>query len=162
MLLPSIYIPNSCGFQCLQILDLSGLQATSFRIGQISGGLPNGAWAVSDWVPILVKSSIHMNAIPSHFSGPIHPPSQTQKIVPNNMPNRCLEYNIPQNRKQQYFQNLMFEYIFLGTYLYQFQYSILQSTYSLKNIYFVVSQSARGLTFRNQKNYSMGAWTWMI
>ena len=65
MLLLSIYIPSSCGFQCLQILDLSGLQATSFRIGQISGGLPNGAWAVSDWVPILVKSSIHMNAIPS-------------------------------------------------------------------------------------------------
>jgi thioester reductase-like protein len=46
-------------------LELSGLQATSFRIGQISGGLSNGAWATSDWVPILVKSAINMNALPA-------------------------------------------------------------------------------------------------
>ncbi|KAF8054252.1 putative aminoadipate reductase [Lyophyllum atratum] len=42
----------------------SGLQATSFRIGQISGGLPNGAWATSDWLPILVKSSLALGALP--------------------------------------------------------------------------------------------------
>ncbi|KAF8192961.1 putative aminoadipate reductase [Pholiota molesta] len=48
-----------------RILAQSGLKATSFRIGQISGGQPNGAWATSDWVPILVKSSIFMNALPS-------------------------------------------------------------------------------------------------
>lgn len=48
-----------------QILELSGLKATSFRIGQISGGLSNGAWATSDWVPILVKSAINMNALPT-------------------------------------------------------------------------------------------------
>jgi len=48
-----------------RILAQSGLQATSLRIGQVSGGLPNGAWATSDWVPILVKSSIELGALPS-------------------------------------------------------------------------------------------------
>ncbi|KAH9475908.1 putative NRPS-like protein biosynthetic cluster [Psilocybe cubensis] len=48
-----------------RILARSGLQATSFRIGQITGGTPNGAWAVTDWVPILVKSSIALGALPS-------------------------------------------------------------------------------------------------
>jgi hypothetical protein len=51
--------------QMLQILAKSGIQATSFRIGQLSGGLPNGAWATSDWVPILVKSSLELGALPS-------------------------------------------------------------------------------------------------
>ncbi|KDR79161.1 hypothetical protein GALMADRAFT_277673 [Galerina marginata CBS 339.88] len=48
-----------------RILSQSGIQATSFRIGQISGGQPNGAWAITDWVPILVKSSIVLKALPS-------------------------------------------------------------------------------------------------
>ncbi|KAF8954562.1 hypothetical protein BDZ97DRAFT_1975945 [Flammula alnicola] len=48
-----------------EILAQSGLQATSLRIGQISGGHPNGAWATSDWVPILVKSSLRLNALPT-------------------------------------------------------------------------------------------------
>jgi thioester reductase-like protein len=48
-----------------QILAQSGLQATSLRIGQVSGGFPNGAWATSDWVPILVKSSIALGALPN-------------------------------------------------------------------------------------------------
>ncbi|KDR77645.1 hypothetical protein GALMADRAFT_1326492 [Galerina marginata CBS 339.88] len=48
-----------------RILSISGIQATSFRIGQISGGQPNGAWAITDWVPILVKSSIALNAFPA-------------------------------------------------------------------------------------------------
>ncbi|KAF7980198.1 hypothetical protein HWV62_39287 [Athelia sp. TMB] len=47
-----------------RILDKSGLQASSFRIGQISGGLPNGAWATSDWVPSFVKSSLTLGALP--------------------------------------------------------------------------------------------------
>ncbi|KAF9000302.1 hypothetical protein BDQ17DRAFT_1427302 [Cyathus striatus] len=46
------------------ILANSGLHATSIRIGQISGGLPNGAWATSDWVPILIKSSLALGALP--------------------------------------------------------------------------------------------------
>ncbi|KAG5652630.1 putative secondary metabolism biosynthetic enzyme [Sphagnurus paluster] len=41
-----------------RVLAKSGLHTTSLRIGQISGGQPKGAWATSDWVPILVKSSV--------------------------------------------------------------------------------------------------------
>ncbi|KAG6818478.1 hypothetical protein H0H93_004670, partial [Arthromyces matolae] len=48
-----------------RLLAKSGLQATSLRVGQVSGGLPNGAWATSDWVPILVKSSLTLGALPS-------------------------------------------------------------------------------------------------
>ncbi|KAJ3517669.1 hypothetical protein NLJ89_g348 [Agrocybe chaxingu] len=47
-----------------RVLASSGLNATSLRIGQISGGLPNGAWATTDWVPILVKSSLALGALP--------------------------------------------------------------------------------------------------
>ncbi|CAA7263092.1 unnamed protein product [Cyclocybe aegerita] len=47
-----------------RILASSGLNATSLRIGQISGGLPNGAWATTDWVPILVKSSVALGVLP--------------------------------------------------------------------------------------------------
>lgn len=50
--------------ESFQILAQSGLQSTSFRIGQISGGHPNGAWATTDWVPILIKSSLNLNALP--------------------------------------------------------------------------------------------------
>ncbi|KIM43694.1 hypothetical protein M413DRAFT_443603 [Hebeloma cylindrosporum] len=48
-----------------RILAQSGLRATSFRIGQISGGRPNGAWATTDWVPILIKSSLNLNVLPA-------------------------------------------------------------------------------------------------
>ncbi|KZP33045.1 acetyl-CoA synthetase-like protein [Athelia psychrophila] len=47
-----------------RILAKSGLQATSFRIGQMTGGLPNGAWSTTDWVPSLVKSSLALGALP--------------------------------------------------------------------------------------------------
>ena len=47
-----------------QILDKSGLHATSFRIGQITGGAPSGAWATSDWVPSFIKSSLALGAFP--------------------------------------------------------------------------------------------------
>ncbi|KAG6877719.1 hypothetical protein C0993_004656 [Termitomyces sp. T159_Od127] len=50
---------------CSQILAKSGTQVTSLRIGQICGGLPDGAWATSDWLPILVKSSVALGALPS-------------------------------------------------------------------------------------------------
>ncbi|KAG6853021.1 putative NRPS-like protein biosynthetic cluster [Blastosporella zonata] len=46
------------------ILAKSGLHATSIRIGQISGGQPKGAWAITDWVPILVKSSVTIGLLP--------------------------------------------------------------------------------------------------
>ncbi|KZP33087.1 hypothetical protein FIBSPDRAFT_943508 [Athelia psychrophila] len=47
-----------------RILHKSGLQASSFRIGQFSGGIPNRAWATSDWVPSMVKSSLALGALP--------------------------------------------------------------------------------------------------
>ncbi|KAF5362791.1 hypothetical protein D9757_011015 [Collybiopsis confluens] len=47
-----------------RVLAQSGLQATSFRIGQVAGGEPNGAWANTDWLPILVKSSLALNKLP--------------------------------------------------------------------------------------------------
>ena len=64
-----------------QILAQSGLQFTSFRIGQVSGGLPNGAWAITDWVPIFVKSSLELGALPSAIGLlswlPMHAVAQT-------------------------------------------------------------------------------------
>ncbi|KAF8190188.1 acetyl-CoA synthetase-like protein [Pholiota molesta] len=50
-----------------RILSQSGINATSFRIGQIAGGKPNGAWAVTDWVAILVKSSVVLGALPGQI-----------------------------------------------------------------------------------------------
>ncbi|KAJ3877582.1 putative aminoadipate reductase [Lentinula edodes] len=47
-----------------RILVQSGLQVTSFRIGQICGGEPNGAWAMTDWLPILIKSGLTLNKLP--------------------------------------------------------------------------------------------------
>ncbi|CAA7263094.1 unnamed protein product [Cyclocybe aegerita] len=47
-----------------KMLERSGLQATSIRLGQVSGGLPNGAWACTEWLPILVKSSVELGALP--------------------------------------------------------------------------------------------------
>ncbi|KAH7929522.1 putative aminoadipate reductase [Leucogyrophana mollusca] len=46
-----------------RLVAKSGLQATSFRIGQIAGG-PNGAWASTDWLPIIVKSSLTLGVFP--------------------------------------------------------------------------------------------------
>lgn len=47
-----------------RVLAASGLQGASFRIGQISSALPNGAWSITDWVPIFVKSSLAVGALP--------------------------------------------------------------------------------------------------
>ncbi|KAF9044199.1 putative aminoadipate reductase [Panaeolus papilionaceus] len=47
------------------ILHRSGIEATTIRIGQISGGQPTGVWATTDWVPILIKSSIALGMLPS-------------------------------------------------------------------------------------------------
>lgn len=51
-----------------QLLVESGLQGTSFRIGRLSGGLPNSAWSTTGWVPSLVKSSLKLG-IPSDARG---------------------------------------------------------------------------------------------
>ncbi|KAG1835183.1 putative aminoadipate reductase [Suillus variegatus] len=47
-----------------RILVNSELPATSFRIGQVSGGPPRGAWSTTNWVPIFIKSSISLGALP--------------------------------------------------------------------------------------------------
>ncbi|KAH8102928.1 hypothetical protein BXZ70DRAFT_927267 [Cristinia sonorae] len=41
-----------------------GLETTSVRIGQISGSTITGAWNSTDWVPIMIQSSISMGALP--------------------------------------------------------------------------------------------------
>ncbi|KAJ7360799.1 putative aminoadipate reductase [Mycena albidolilacea] len=48
-----------------RILAASGLEATSFRIGQVTGSSINGAWSTTDWVPAIVKSSIALGNFPS-------------------------------------------------------------------------------------------------
>ncbi|KAF5318761.1 hypothetical protein D9619_011064 [Psilocybe cf. subviscida] len=52
-------------YVCERILSVCGLRATSLRIGQITGGMPSGAWATTDWVPIMVKSGISLGVLPS-------------------------------------------------------------------------------------------------
>ena len=41
-----------------------GVQCTALRIGQICGSQDTGAWAPTEWVPILVKSSIALESLP--------------------------------------------------------------------------------------------------
>ncbi|KAF9223056.1 putative nonribosomal peptide synthetase [Gyrodon lividus] len=53
-------------YVCERIIVQSGLHATSLRIGQIAGG-HNGSWATTDWVPIIVKSSIALGALPDAY-----------------------------------------------------------------------------------------------
>ncbi|KAG6374188.1 hypothetical protein JVT61DRAFT_4841 [Boletus reticuloceps] len=48
----------------IHILTSSKLPATSFRIGQVTGGAPRGAWSTTDWVPIIVKSSVSLARFP--------------------------------------------------------------------------------------------------
>ncbi|KAF7293886.1 Acetyl-CoA synthetase-like protein [Mycena chlorophos] len=52
-------------FVIWQIIAASGLRATSFRIGQVSGSSSNGSWATTDWVPAIVKSSLALGSFPS-------------------------------------------------------------------------------------------------
>ncbi|KAI6042371.1 putative aminoadipate reductase [Pisolithus marmoratus] len=47
-----------------RMLKMSGLPATTFRIGQITGGAPLGAWSITEWVPITVKSSVTLGGLP--------------------------------------------------------------------------------------------------
>ncbi|KAF9058549.1 putative aminoadipate reductase [Rhodocollybia butyracea] len=46
-----------------RILEKSKLNVSSFRIGQITGG-QNGAWALSDWLPMIIKSSLALGILP--------------------------------------------------------------------------------------------------
>jgi hypothetical protein len=42
----------------------NGLQACSLRVGQISGRRVNGAWAMNEWVPLMIKSSVALGCLP--------------------------------------------------------------------------------------------------
>lgn len=42
----------------------AGIPCTTLRIGQICGSKDTGAWDTSEWVPILLKSSIALKALP--------------------------------------------------------------------------------------------------
>ncbi|KAF9059347.1 putative nonribosomal peptide synthetase [Rhodocollybia butyracea] len=50
-----------------RILRNSGLHVSVLRIGQISGGKPNGAWAMSDWFPMMIKSSLKLRVLPDAY-----------------------------------------------------------------------------------------------
>ncbi|KAK7033979.1 hypothetical protein VNI00_012606 [Paramarasmius palmivorus] len=52
-------------YVCERILKNAGVDGTSFRIGQISGCSISPAWSLTDWVPIIVKSSISMGMVPN-------------------------------------------------------------------------------------------------
>jgi thioester reductase-like protein len=41
-----------------------GLKTCSLRVGQISGGHANGAWAMNEWIPIMIKSSVTLGCLP--------------------------------------------------------------------------------------------------
>ncbi|KAJ7496400.1 putative aminoadipate reductase [Mycena latifolia] len=47
-----------------QIVAKSGLRASIIRIGQVCGAPSRGAWATSDWFPILIKTSLNLGYFP--------------------------------------------------------------------------------------------------
>ncbi|KAG6837576.1 hypothetical protein H0H93_006990 [Arthromyces matolae] len=64
---PSVAVGGAYGaskYVAERILAKSGLQMTTFRIGQICGGAPDGVWDTTEWVPILLKSSIALKFLP--------------------------------------------------------------------------------------------------
>ncbi|KAI4521212.1 acetyl-CoA synthetase-like protein [Schizophyllum commune Loenen D] len=48
-----------------RVLAAGGVPFTSVRVGQITGDAPRGAWATTDWFPILVKTSLALGVLPS-------------------------------------------------------------------------------------------------
>lgn len=41
-----------------------GVPCTSLRVGQVCGANSSGAWATTEWVPIMLKSSVTLKALP--------------------------------------------------------------------------------------------------
>ncbi|KAJ7321689.1 hypothetical protein DFH08DRAFT_1033697, partial [Mycena albidolilacea] len=66
-----------------RILAASGLDATSFKIGQICGSTNNGGLSTTDWVPAIVKSSIALGNFPSDPSGVVSwlPPEAVSRVI---------------------------------------------------------------------------------
>ncbi|KAF7798250.1 hypothetical protein EIP86_009467 [Pleurotus ostreatoroseus] len=50
--------------QMLRKAHVNGFDVASLRVGQVCGSEASGAWNVTDWVPILVKSSLTMGNFP--------------------------------------------------------------------------------------------------
>ena len=48
----------------LRKAHVNGFDVASLRVGQVCGSEASGAWNVTDWVPILVKSSLTMGNFP--------------------------------------------------------------------------------------------------
>ena len=57
-------ILNPPWFQIFAKAREQGLDGICLRVGQLCGPQDTGAWNVTDWVPILVKSSIALGAYP--------------------------------------------------------------------------------------------------
>ena len=47
-----------------RVLAAGGVPFASVRVGQITGDAPRGAWATTDWFPILVKTSLALGVLP--------------------------------------------------------------------------------------------------
>ena len=41
------------------------METTALRTGQLCGPKATGAWNTTDWVPMMVKSSVAIGALPS-------------------------------------------------------------------------------------------------
>ena len=50
--------------QLFSKLYSNGLEATSLRVGQVCGSGKSGAWNVTDWVPVLLKTSLSLGYLP--------------------------------------------------------------------------------------------------
>ncbi|KZT58729.1 acetyl-CoA synthetase-like protein [Calocera cornea HHB12733] len=48
-----------------------GVDVTIWRIGQLAGSRLNGAWSTTDWVPIVIKSSEALGALPDISEGDV-------------------------------------------------------------------------------------------
>jgi thioester reductase-like protein len=58
--------------QILEAARERGLETSALRLGQIDGANGNGAWSTSDWVPMMIKSSIPLEALPESKGVRIH------------------------------------------------------------------------------------------
>ena len=52
------------------------MRTISLRVGQVAGSATTGAWNTTDWVPILVKSSVGMGMLPSLTGVRFHPENE--------------------------------------------------------------------------------------
>lgn len=46
------------------VAQKTGLKTINIRVGQLSGTGTNGFWSTTDWVPIIVASSLGLGVLP--------------------------------------------------------------------------------------------------